>query len=742
MPGGGEGSQLGVLERRGEDVHLRWWRGWRCLGEWERWWRGLGLEDGYGRRGEREGEVDMGRRWRAWRRLGEREWWWQGLGLVDGYGGRGERGARWGLWGEGEVDVGRRWRAWRRWGEREPWWRGLGVGVPYWRRGEREVRWCSWGEGEVDMRPRWRAWWRQEERERWERGPGGSWWRLGERKRRQWVIEARWRCGECGRRGLVCRAGGERERRCLRDRASSLHSGHSGGLGGSWGASRGAACYCGGGGGPPSSMDLPCRGVVAAAAGGMGRLTVSGGVGSGGPPRRGHGCRGDTVAGTGGTAPGGRWGMRLERSVTAIPYAGAVRAREVVARWGRVVGSGSGGGGVAGGGCGAAGGGGASSGGVGVAGMALGPLAGIPVPLVGGPGVQHRAQPLGLYCSEGRGGGSGAWLNGDSGRGVPRPWVGLAGGVGGLWGLNDGALGDGDVYEGLDGVVLGGPLCGGGGRWWEGGVGCGRWGVLVWVRVWVRAVFLGLVSLRLWCCVRLLGRRLGFGVGFGVGVRFQVEEDLDRRCEGAGARSGVFPVRCRGACVACVGVGGSVGAAAALAFAVALWMRAAGRGGSEDEVEEVDEAEDEEEVVDAGLAVMRAVAGLWAAASAAATAGRMQGMSSSCRLGAGGWRGTVVTWRPGWPIRSAAAGEGGAGLWPSPSRLGWAGVLQCVRLRGLTSTGGSSSRGLHSGAGGGWAWVFWAVRGGRVRATGWVGRAAGRGAPLGGCVRAVECERW
>ena len=45
-------------------------------------------------------------------------------------------------------------------------------------------------------------------------------------------------------------------------------------------------------------------------------------------------------------------------------------------------------------------------------------------------------------------------------------------------------------------------------------------------------------------------------------------------------------------------------AAAALAFAVALRMRAAGRGGSEDEVEEVDEAEDEEEVLDAGGAVM------------------------------------------------------------------------------------------------------------------------------------------
>ena len=113
----------------------------------------------------------------------------------------------------------------------------------------------------------------------------------------------------------------------------------------------------------------------------------------------------------------------------------------------------------------------------------------------------------------------------------------------------------------------------------------------------------------------------------------------------------------------------------------------------------MDEAEDEEEVVDAGWAVMRA--SLWAAASAAATAGRMESMSSGCRLGAGGWGGPVVTWRPDGPIWSAAAGEGGAGLWPSPSGLGLAGVLQCVRLCGLASAGGNSSRGLHSGAGGG-----------------------------------------
>ena len=43
---------------------------------------------------------------------------------------------------------------------------------------------------------------------------------------------------------------------------------------------------------------------------------------------------------------------------------------------------------------------------------------------------------------------------------------------------------------------------------------------------------------------------------------------------------------------------------------------------------------------------------------------------------------------------------------------------------------------------GGWALVFWGVCGGRGRATGWGGRAAGRGAPLAGCVRVVECGGW
>ena len=193
-------------------------------------------------------------------------------------------------------------------------------------------------------------------------------------------------------------------------------------------------------------------------------------------------------------------------------------------------------------------------------------------------------------------------------------------------------------------------------------------------------------------------------------------------------------------------------AAAALAFAVALRMRAAGRGGSEDEVGEVDEAEDEQEVVDADRAVMRA--GFWAAASAAATAGRMEGMSSGCRLGAGGWGGLVVTWRPGGPIWSAVAGEGGAGLWPSPSGLGWAGVLQCVRLCGLASAGGKSSRGLHSGARGSGPGSSRVCAGGVCGPLGGVGVpwgagllspvvcglssvGGGEGCPAGGCVAGV-----
>ena len=140
-----------------------------------------------------------------------------------------------------------------------------------------------------------------------------------------------------------------------------------------------------------------------------------------------------------------------------------------------------------------------------------------------------------------------------------------------------------------------------------------------------------------------------FGVRFWVGVRFEVNEDLVPEVRGHRCRVGGLLVLCRGAWVACAGVGGPPvpwHAAAALALAVALWMRSAGRGGPEDEVEDVDEDEDEAEMVilgDAGCAVMQAVAGLWAAASAAARAGGMEGMSSGRRFGVGGWGGPAVT---------------------------------------------------------------------------------------------------
>ena len=160
-----------------------------------------------------------------------------------------------------------------------------------------------------------------------------------------------------------------------------------------------------GGGGPPSSMG-PLRPSDGGRGGTVPRAVPPGGGGppsSMGPLRPSDGGRGGTagtgvVAGTGGVAPGGRWGMRVGRSVAAIPSAGAVRVRGVVARWGRAVGSGSGGGGVGSGGGGAAGGGGVGSGGVGVAGMAHGVLVGFPVPFVGVGGWASWAAPGAALC--------------------------------------------------------------------------------------------------------------------------------------------------------------------------------------------------------------------------------------------------------------------------------------------------------------------------------------------------------
>ena len=206
-----------------------------------------------------------------------------------------------------------------------------------------------------------------------------------------------------------------------------------------------------------------------------------GGGGGGGPLRRRRGGPADKVLRVGGD-PSGRRGSWVERlaGAGAIPCAGAVRAVGVVPRWGRVAGSRSdcGGGSALSSGGGGGGGGDEGAGSAGAGGdgdvavdMLLGSLS-IP------PGLGSWA----LFAAPG------AVRLGDRGRGVPFPWFGLAGGGGGLWGLDGGALGDKDVDEGLDGAVLCGRLRGNGSRWGEGGPGCGGHRVLawVWVRVWVR----------------------------------------------------------------------------------------------------------------------------------------------------------------------------------------------------------------------------------------------------------------
>ena len=226
-----------VLERRKEDVDLRWWRGWRCLGERERWWRRLGVEEGYGRRGEREGEVDMGRRWRARWRPGERVWWWRGLGVVDEYGRRGERGARRGVWGAAPPGATTT--------PRDP--APVAPAPPGTTTSATAAPCPPPPPPTAQARPAPPA-----PATTTPAPPDAARHATAAPRpppeRREWVVEARW---ECGRRGRVCRAGGERERRRLRDRPSSLELGQSGGVGGPWGASRGAAWYWGGRGRSP-----------------------------------------------------------------------------------------------------------------------------------------------------------------------------------------------------------------------------------------------------------------------------------------------------------------------------------------------------------------------------------------------------------------------------------------------------------------------------------------------------------
>ena len=84
------------------------------------------------------------------------------------------------------------------------------------------------------------------------------------------------------------------------------------------------------------------------------------------------------------------------------------------------------------------------------------------------------------------------------------------------------------------------------------------------------------------------GDRFWFEVGLGLGSGSRLRRTSSGSCEGTAAWWAEFVVCCRAARVACVGVGGPPAAwqaAAALALAVALWMRSAGRRGSEEEVE-------------------------------------------------------------------------------------------------------------------------------------------------------------
>ena len=198
---------------------------------------------------------------------------------------------------------------------------------------------------------------------------------------------------------------------------------------------------------------------------------------------------------------------------------------------------------------------------------------------------------------------------------------------------------------------------------------------MVLVALVVVLVVVVVVEVLLWLWFR-------FGVGLRYGDWFEVEKDLVLEVSGeqfgrGGGGPGLLGV-------ARVAVGGPPAAcfvATALALAVVLQMRSAVRG--EEAVEDGNENEDEEEVVvlgDAGCADMLAGAALQAAlASASATAGRMECISSGRGLGAGGCMGPAATWRPGgrfgwqWCVWEAWS----CGL----HRLGSAGLGSCS-LRG------------------------------------------------------------
>ena len=256
-------------------------------------------------------------------------------------------------------------------------------------------------------------------------------------------------------------------------------------------------------------------------------------------------------------------------------------------------------------------------------------------------------------------------------------------------------------------------------------------------------LLLVVVALVLLWAVLSFGFQFSFAVGFLIGFRFEVEEDLFS--EVRGQRCWVGGVH--GVLLGCMGClcGGRAPPlawrpAAALALAVALWMRLAEKGRSEEVMEDVNEDEDEEEVVvflGCGLRCHAGGCGFLGCGGLRRCHGGEDGGLLDGAGASGG--GAAATWRPGSPIRSAAVGGGGAGLRSPPFRHGWAELLQCVRACMSVSTGGNSLRGLHSGAGGTGPGVLGGVCGGRVRVTGRVGCAVGRAAPRSWCVWVAGC---
>ena len=185
--------------------------------------------------------------------------------------------------------------------------------------------------------------------------------------------------------------------------------------------------------------------------------------------------------------------------------------------------------------------------------------------------IWHRLQPLGphgLVDSRGR---FGAGLDGDCAGGVPRPRVGLAGADGGLWGVDCWAFGDGDVAEGLGGVVLCGRRRGrrfvlgaeglamrfGRGscwrrRFWRCRPFCGYWGC-VWWCWWCWSCWWSCGGR---CCCWRWCSGCGLGSGWGLGTGSRWKSTSFWRCGGRGVGRGCC---CRGAGIARVVVGGASG---------------------------------------------------------------------------------------------------------------------------------------------------------------------------------------